>query len=80
MDRRQCRAAASGQGSSEFTAWFCQSFAGLPQNSQLVILGKGSLEHTLKALALELGIGSQVLFLGQVPQASLYYKAFDVLL
>lgn len=57
---------------------FAKALPGLPQNSQLVILGKGSLEHKLKALALELGIGSQVLFLGQVPQASLYYKAFDV--
>lgn len=57
---------------------FANALPSLPQNSQLVILGKGSLEPKLKALALELGIGSQVLFLGQVPQASLYYKAFDV--
>lgn len=57
---------------------FAKALPSLPQGSQLVILGKGSLERKLKALALELGIGSQVLFLGQVPQASLYYKAFDV--
>jgi glycosyltransferase involved in cell wall biosynthesis len=57
---------------------FAKALPSLPHNSQLVILGKGSLEHKLKALALELGIGSQVLFLGQVAQASLYYKAFDV--
>jgi glycosyltransferase involved in cell wall biosynthesis len=50
----------------------------LPENSQLVILGKGRLERELKALALELGIGSQVLFLGQVPEARRYFKAFDV--
>lgn len=50
----------------------------LPENSQLVILGKGRLERELKALALELGIGSQVLFLGQMPEARRYFKAFDV--
>ncbi|SQF94651.1 group 1 glycosyl transferase [Paucimonas lemoignei] len=57
---------------------FAKALPSLPQNSQLAILGKGRLEPTLKALALELGIGSQVLFLGQVAQASLYYKAFDI--
>lgn len=57
---------------------FAIALPSLPQNSQLVILGKGSLEHKLKALALELGIGSQVMFLGQVAKASLYFKAFDV--
>ena len=57
---------------------FAKALPSLPQNSQLAILGKGRLEPQLKALALELGIGSQVLFLGQVAQASLYYKAFDV--
>jgi glycosyltransferase involved in cell wall biosynthesis len=57
---------------------FAKALPSLPQNSHLAILGKGRLESTLKALALELGIGSQVLFLGQVAQASLYYKAFDV--
>ncbi len=57
---------------------FAKALPSLPQNSQLAILGKGRLEPELKALALELGIGSQVLFLGQVAQASLYYKAFDI--
>jgi len=57
---------------------FAKALPSLPQNSQLAILGKGRLEPKLKALALELGIGSQVLFLGQVAQASLYYKAFDI--
>ncbi len=56
---------------------FAKALPGLPQNSQLVIVGTGSLEQKLKALALELGIGSQVLFLGHVPHASHYYKAFD---
>lgn len=57
---------------------FAQALPELPPGSQLVILGKGRLEQDLKELALELGIGSQVLFLGQVPDARRYYKAFDV--
>ena len=56
---------------------FAQALPDLPANSQLVILGKGRLEQDLKELAMELGIGSQVLLLGQVPQANLYFKAFD---
>lgn len=50
----------------------------LPANSQLVILGKGRLEQDLKELALELGIADRVLFLGQVPEARRYFRAFDV--
>lgn len=57
---------------------FAKALPSLPPNSQLVILGKGALEQKLKALARELGIGSQVLFPGQIAQASLYFKAFDV--
>jgi glycosyltransferase involved in cell wall biosynthesis len=57
---------------------FALALPNLPDNSQLVILGTGRLEQDLKELALELGIGSQVLFLGQVAQARRYYKAFDV--
>jgi glycosyltransferase involved in cell wall biosynthesis len=57
---------------------FAQALPTLPVNSQLVILGKGRLEHDLKELAMELGIGSQVLLMGQIPQASRYFKAFDV--
>ena len=56
---------------------FARALPDLPANSQLVILGKGRLEQDLKELAMELGIGSQVLLLGQVAQASLYFKAFD---
>jgi glycosyltransferase involved in cell wall biosynthesis len=51
---------------------------GLPASSQLVILGAGRLEQDLKALARELGIGDRVLFLGQVPEARRYFRAFDV--
>jgi glycosyltransferase involved in cell wall biosynthesis len=57
---------------------FAKALPSLPENSQLVILGKGRLEQNLKSLALELGIGSQVLFLGQVPEARRFYRAFDV--
>ncbi|MGV8916387.1 MAG: glycosyltransferase [Pseudomonas sp.] len=57
---------------------FAQALPTLPANSELVILGKGRLEQDLKALAMELGIGSKVSFLGQVPEARRYYKAFDV--
>jgi glycosyltransferase involved in cell wall biosynthesis len=56
---------------------FAEALPKLPANSQLVILGKGRLEQDLKELAMELGIGQQVLLLGQVPQASRYYEAFD---
>src|SRR5207253_3235962 len=38
----------------------------------------GRLEQDLKALARELGIGDRVLFLGQVPEARHYFRAFDV--
>jgi glycosyltransferase involved in cell wall biosynthesis len=56
---------------------FAQALPDLPAESQLVILGKGRLEQDLKELAIELGIGRQVLLLGQVPQVSRYFKAFD---
>lgn len=57
---------------------FAHALPNLPNNSHLVILGTGRLEQDLKELALELGIGSKVLFLGQVPEARRFYKAFDV--
>ncbi|RBH57956.1 MULTISPECIES: glycosyltransferase [Pseudomonas] len=57
---------------------FAIALPGLPRNSQLAILGNGRLEPELKALAQELGIAEQVLFLGNVPEARRYFKAFDV--
>ncbi len=57
---------------------FALALPQLPANSQLVILGKGRLEQDLKELARELGIGDRVLFLGQVPDARRYFRAFDV--
>jgi len=47
-------------------------------SSQLVIIGRGRLEQTLKALACELAVQEQVIFLGQVADAVNYYKAFDL--
>jgi len=56
---------------------FAAALAYLPTQSQLVILGKGRLEQDLKELARELGIADRVLFLGQVPDARRYFRAFD---
>ncbi|WP_122592989.1 glycosyltransferase [Pseudomonas viridiflava] len=57
---------------------FALALPSLPENSQLVILGKGRLEESLKELARELGIGANVTFMGQVADARRYFKAFDV--
>ncbi|MGY2234748.1 glycosyltransferase [Pseudomonas gingeri] len=57
---------------------FAQALERLPANSRLAILGTGRLEQDLKELARELGIAEQVLFLGQIPEARRYFRAFDV--
>lgn len=49
----------------------------LPNNSLLVVMGAGPLEHELKALVKTLRIESSVLFTGNVPNARRYFKAFD---
>ena len=46
-------------------------------DSLLLILGQGELEQELKDLAAELGVDGQVRFLGSVPDAARYYRAFD---
>lgn len=56
---------------------FAQALPGLPGGARLAILGKGRLEQSLKTLAAELGVAAQVDFLGQVPDARRYFKAFD---
>lgn len=56
---------------------FAQALPGLPAGARLAILGKGGLEQSLKDLAAELGIAAQVDFLGQVPDARRYFRAFD---
>ena len=57
---------------------FAKACVHLPENARLAILGTGRLEPELRALALNLGVVDRVLFLGQVPQARRYFKAFDV--
>jgi len=57
---------------------FAEALPGLPTDARLVILGEGRLEARLKAQAAELGIAGQVDFLGQVPNARRYFRAFDV--
>ncbi len=57
---------------------FAKALPRLPVGSVLAILGSGRLEDGLKDLARELGVSQQVLFLGQVPEARRYFKAFDV--
>ncbi|SDI90246.1 Glycosyltransferase involved in cell wall bisynthesis [Pseudomonas flavescens] len=56
---------------------FADALPTLPEDSLLVIVGKGRLESELKALVETLGISQQVRFLGQVPQARRYFTAFD---
>lgn len=57
---------------------FAEALSNLPGPSLLVILGRGRLEADLRRLASELGISRKVLFLGQVPQARRFFKAFDI--
>ncbi|MDD0977263.1 glycosyltransferase [Pseudomonas fontis] len=56
---------------------FAKALPSLPAGARLAVLGKGRLEQNLKALASELGIAAQVDFLGQVPDARRYFRAFD---
>jgi len=56
---------------------FAQTLPKLPPSSLLAIVGVGRLETTLKTLASELGISDSVRFLGQIPNARRYFKAFD---
>ncbi|WP_304664683.1 glycosyltransferase [Stutzerimonas zhaodongensis] len=57
---------------------FAHALPSLPEGSLLAILGSGRLESKLRMLAADEGIADRVLFLGQVPQARRYFKAFDV--
>lgn len=56
---------------------FHQAQPALPDNSLLVIMGKGPLEAELKGLAASLSITDQVIFPGNVTNARQYFKAFD---
>lgn len=57
---------------------FALALSQLPAKRLLVVMGSGALEAPLKALAVELGVGDEVRFLGQVPYGRRYFKAFDV--
>jgi len=57
---------------------FAAALPSLPPASLLAIMGSGRLEDELKRLSRELGLEERVRFLGQVPEGSRYFKAFDV--
>jgi len=57
---------------------FQRALPALGQSALLVIMGKGPLEEELKQMAQDLGIASQVVFAGNVPEAKKYFRAFDV--
>lgn len=57
---------------------FARALPNLPSGSLLAIMGSGRLEPNLKRLAQSLGISEKVRFLGQVPCARRYFKAFDI--
>lgn len=59
-------------------AGFAQGLPKLPSNALLVIIGSGPLDPALKAQVVAFGLQEKVLFLGQVPDAKRYFKAFDV--
>lgn len=57
---------------------FARALPELPEHSILVIIGQGRLESRLRSLTQTLGVADRVRFLGQVPNARRYFKAFDV--
>ncbi|MDR0576630.1 MAG: glycosyltransferase [Candidatus Accumulibacter sp.] len=57
---------------------FAKALPRLPADTLLTIAGSGPLESGLKALAQTLGIAGRVRFLGQVPDARRYFRAFDL--
>jgi hypothetical protein len=57
---------------------FTEALPDLPAGALLAIAGRGPLEGELKALAQQLGIAESVRFLGQIPDARRYFRAFDL--
>jgi glycosyltransferase involved in cell wall biosynthesis len=57
---------------------FARALPRLPAGSLLAILGSGREEIALKTLARELNVAESVRFLGQIPEAWRYFKAFDI--
>ncbi|MDT3670436.1 MAG: glycosyltransferase [Aromatoleum sp.] len=57
---------------------FAAALPALPAGALLAVVGAGRLAPSLASLAAELGIGAQVRFLGQVPDARRAFRAFDL--
>ena len=57
---------------------FTKALPNLPAGSVLAIAGRGPLESELKEQAERLGAGANIRFLGQIPDARRYFKAFDL--
>ncbi len=57
---------------------FAAALPRLPDNSLLVIAGRGPLEGELKMLAQRLGIADNVRFLGQISGVRRFFPAFDL--
>ena len=57
---------------------FASALPRLPAGSLLVIVGSGPLEKELKDLAEQLEVSASIRFLGQVPDARRYFRAFDL--
>lgn len=57
---------------------FAKALPQLSPKTLLAILGAGPLEADLKNQVRQLGLQEKVLFLGQVPDAKRYFKAFDL--
>lgn len=56
---------------------FALALPRLPANALLIIVGQGRLAEELQRLTRRLGVAEQVRFLGQVPEARRFFKAFD---
>jgi glycosyltransferase involved in cell wall biosynthesis len=57
---------------------FARALPSLPSGTLLVIAGRGTLENRLIAQVQALGISGRVRFLGQIPDARRYFRAFDL--
>lgn len=57
---------------------FAKALPNLPSDTLLVIVGKGSLEQSLKDLTARLKVEKNVVFTGNIPNAKRYFKAFDL--
>jgi glycosyltransferase involved in cell wall biosynthesis len=57
---------------------FARALPLLPPSALLAIAGRGPLDDKLKAQAQSLGIAEQVHFLGQIPDARRFFRAFDL--